>query len=268
MQIARFIDAHGHTLSGKLIDQNTAVPIRGEMFGTHEFRGDPVRVARLIAPVDPPNIIAIGLNYRKHAEEQELAKMPSEPLIFLKATTALCGPGDAIVLPASAPTEVDYEAELAIVVGRRARNVSEQDAMGFVLGFTCANDVSARDCQKLRDKQWARGKSFDSFCPLGPVIVTPDEIDGQSAAIRAILNGRVMQESNTSDMIFSIRQIVSFVSHQFTLLPGTVILTGTPEGVGFARKPPVYLKPGDAIAIEIDGVGRLENPVVADPSLK
>ncbi len=268
MRIARFIDSHGHTLTGKLIDAETAVPIRGELFGAHEFRGDPVRVARLIAPVDPPNIVAIGLNYRKHAEEQGLTKLPEEPLIFLKATTALCAPGDAIVLPASAPTEVDYEAELAVVIGGRARNVSEQDALGVVLGFTCANDVSARDCQKVRDKQWARGKSFDTFCPLGPTIVTPDEVDGQAAAIRATLNGRVMQDSNTSDMIFSIRQIISFVSHQFTLLPGTVILTGTPEGVGFARKPAVYLKAGDTIAIEIDGVGRLENTVRAESSSK
>lgn len=266
MRIARFIDVHGHTLTGKLIDAETAVPIRGELLGAHEFRGDPVRVSRLLAPVNPPNIIAIGLNYRKHAEEQGLAKLPIEPLIFLKATSSLCGPGDEIVLPASAPAEVDYEAELAIVIGRRGRNVSEADALGLVLGFACANDVSARDCQKVRDKQWARGKSFDTFCPLGPAIVTPDEVDGQNAGIRATLNGRVMQSSNTSDMIFSIRQIISFVSHQFTLLPGTVILTGTPEGVGFARKPPVYLRAGDTIAIEIDGVGRMENRVVADAS--
>lgn len=264
MRIARFIDAHGHTLTGRLIDQETAVPIRGELFGEHEFRGDPERVTRLLAPVQPPNIIAIGLNYRKHAEEQGLTKLPAEPLIFLKATTSVCGPGDQIELPRSAPGEVDYEAELGVVIGRRARNVSEADAMGVVLGFVCANDVSARDCQKVRDKQWARGKSFDTFCPLGPVIVTPDEVDGQNASIRSALNGRVMQSSNTSDMIFSIRQIISYVSHQFTLLPGTVILTGTPEGVGFARKPPVYLKSGDTIAIEIDGVGRLENRVGAE----
>jgi 2-keto-4-pentenoate hydratase/2-oxohepta-3-ene-1,7-dioic acid hydratase in catechol pathway len=224
-----------------------------------------MRIETFLSPAGPPNVVGIGLNYRKHAEEQGLKSLPKEPLIFLKATTSVIGPGEPIVLPHAAPDEVDYEAELAIVMGKKARNVSEDDAIGFVLGFTCANDVSARDCQKVRDKQWARGKSFDTFCPLGPVIVTPDEIDAQNAPIRAILNGKVMQESNTSDMIFSIRQLVSFVSHQFTLLPGTVILTGTPEGVGFARQPPVYLRPGDSIAIEIDGIGRLENPVVADP---
>jgi len=218
----------------------------------------------LIGSVLPPNVIAIGLNYRKHAEEQGLAKLPAEPLIFLKATTSVIGPGEPIVLPHSAPGEVDFEAELAVVIGKRARNVSDDDAMEFVLGFTCANDVSARDCQKVRDKQWARGKSFDTFCPLGPVIVTPDELDGQSAPIRSILNGKVMQASNTADMIFSIRHLISFVSHQFTLLPGTILLTGTPEGVGFARKPPIYLRAGDTIAVEIDGIGRLENPVVAD----
>lgn len=223
------------------------------------------RLPKSVDRIQPPNIVAIGLNYRKHAEEQGLTKLPAEPLIFLKATTSVIGPGEAIVLPHSAPSEVDFEAELAVVIGKKARNVSEDDAMGYVLGFTCANDVSARDCQKVRDKQWARGKSFDTFCPLGPVIVTPDEIDGQNAPIRSILNGKVMQESNTADMIFSIRHLISFVSHQFTLLPGTVILTGTPEGVGFARKPPIYLRAGDTIAIEINGIGRLENRVIADP---
>src|SRR5262249_9825340 len=218
----------------------------------------------VLAPVEPPNVIAIGLNYRKHAEEQGLRTSASEPLIFLKATSSVIGPGEPIVLPHSAPSEVDYEAELGIVIGKKARNVSEAAALDFVLGFTCANDISARDCQKTRDKQWARGKSFDTFCPLGPVIVTPDEIDAQNAAIRSILNGRVMQESNTADMIFSIRRLISFVTHQFTLLPGTVILTRTPEGVGFARKPPIYLKAGDTIAVEIDGIGRLENPVIGD----
>ncbi len=265
MKFARFLNTRGMLAAGTLVSPTVAAPLRGEMFSPHEFGNELEQIAKLLSPVCPPNVIAIGLNYRKHAEEQGLTKLPAEPLIFLKATTSVIGPGDPIDLPHSAPSEVDFEAELAVVIGKKARNVSEDSAMDFVLGFTCANDVSARDCQKVRDKQWARGKSFDTFCPLGPVIVTPDEIDGQNAPIRSILNGKVMQESNTADMIFSIQQLISFVSHQFTLLPGTVILTGTPEGVGFARKPPIYLRPGDTIAVEIDGIGRLENPVIADP---
>jgi len=264
MKLVRFIDKNGDPAAGRFIDATSAVRAQGDLFGKPTVEIASTQIEKLLAPVEPPNVIAIGLNYRKHAEEQGLKTLPAEPLIFLKATTSVIGPGDPIVLPHSAPSEVDYEAELAVVIGKRARNVPESTAMDFVLGFTCANDVSARDCQKVRDKQWARGKSFDTFCPLGPAIVTPDELDAQNAAIRSILNGRVMQESNTADMIFSIRRLISFVSHQFKLLPGTVILTGTPEGVGFARKPPVYLRPGDTIAIEIDGVGRLENPVVSD----
>ncbi len=268
MRIVRFLDSDGRHHIGRLVEPGRATVMRGELFGPHTFDGPAVPVERLLAPVDPPNVIAIGLNYRRHAEEQGLKGLPAEPLIFLKATTAVCGPGDAIVLPRSAPNEVDFEAEIAVIIGRRAKNVSETAALDFVLGYTCANDVSARDCQKVRDKQWARGKSFDTFCPIGPLMVTPDELDGQRCRIRSRLNDSVMQDSNTSDMIFSIRQLVSFVSHQFTLLPGTLLLTGTPEGVGFARQPPVYLRSGDTIAIEIEGIGRLENPVTADaPSL-
>lgn len=264
MRFARFKDDAGRVGCGRLIAPDRAMPLRGDLFGPHEFAGEPVRIARFLAPVDPPNILAIGLNYRKHAEEGGVRTMPVEPLIFIKATTSLQHPGEPIRLPRSAPSEVDYEAELAIVIGRRARNVSEADALSVVLGFTCANDVSARDCQKVRDKQWARAKSFDTFCPLGPALVTPDEFDPDRAPIRSMLNGRIMQDSNTSDMIFPVRKLVSFISQQFTLLPGTVILTGTPEGVGFVRKPPVYLREGDTVAIEIEGIGRLENPVRAE----
>src|SRR5262249_42807698 len=266
MKLVPLIDKMGDPAAGRFRDAPSAGGARGDFFGKPPVEITTTQIEKLFAPIEPPNVIAIGLNYRKHAEEQGLNTLPAEPLIFLKATTSVIGPGDPIVLPHSAPSEVDYEAELAVVIGKRARNVPESTAMDFVLGFTGATDVWARDCQKVRDKQWARGKSFDTFCPLGPVIVTPDELDAQNAAIRSILNGRIMQESNTADMIFSIRRLISFVTHQFTLLPGTVILTRTPEGVGFARKPPVYLRPGDTIAIEIDGVGRLENPVKSDPN--
>lgn len=213
---------------------------------------------RLLAPVVPPNVIAIGLNYKRHALETK-HHFPERAVIFLKATTSVVGPGDAIRLPAIAPDEVDYEAELAIVIGKRAKNLSEADALSAVFGYTCANDVSARDCQTRLDTQWARGKSFDTFCPLGPCVATG--LDGDALPISSRLNGAVMQESNTSDMIFGVRQIVSFCSRNMTLLPGTVILTGTPEGVGFTRKPPVFLREGDVIEVEIDGIGTLRNPV-------
>ena len=217
---------------------------------------------KLLAPVCPPNVIALGLNYRKHAVESQM-KLPERPLMFLKATTSVIGPNDPIVLPHMAPTEVDYEAELCLVIGKTARNVSEAEALEYVMGYTCGNDVSARDCQiRLDGGQWARGKSFDTFCPLGPWIET--DLDPDNVAIGSRLNGQTMQASNTSDLIFNCRQLVSYLSHSLTLLPGTVIMTGTPEGVGFVRQPPVYMQAGDVIEIEIEGIGVLRNPVVAD----
>lgn len=259
MRIARFQAEDGRTLIGRLVDERHALPINGDVFGRHSFAEQLVGVARLLAPVQPPNIFAIGRNYAAHAAETG-SRLPEAPLIFMKATTSVLDPSGTIELPQPAPDEVDFEAELAIVIGRRGRRISESDAMSAVLGFTCANDVSARDCQR-NDKQWARAKGFDTFCPIGPWMVTPDEINPDACAIRSRLNGEVMQNSNTADMIHSCAKLVSYVSHQFTLLPGTLILTGTPEGVGMARKPPVFLKPGDRIDIEIDGIGVLSNRV-------
>jgi len=155
---------------------------------------------------------------------------------------------------------VDFEAELAVIIGRRTRNVGQHDALQYVLGYTCANDVSARDCQR-NDRQWTRAKGFDTFCPLGPCIAPASEFDPARACIRSVLNGQVMQSDSTANMIFGVAELVSYLSRQFTLLPGTVICTGTPAGVGFARKPPVYLKHGDIVSIEIDGIGELTNPV-------
>jgi 2-keto-4-pentenoate hydratase/2-oxohepta-3-ene-1,7-dioic acid hydratase in catechol pathway len=169
----------------------------------------------------------------------------------------------AIELPRIAPDHVDYEAELAVVIGKTARHVSEQDALDYVFGYTCANDVSQRLCQKTLDRQWARGKSFDTFCPLGPWIET-GIADPQTLGIRSRLNGETMQDSNTGRLIFDVRRLVSYISDAMTLLPGTVILTGTPDGVGDARDPAVYLRDGDTIEIEIDGIGTLSNPVVAE----
>lgn len=222
----------------------------------------PLDQVRLLAPITPPNVIAIGLNYRKHAIESQMA-IPERPVIFFKTTTAVSGPGDPIMLPSMAPDEVDYECELVMVIGKRAKHVSEEQALDYVLGYTCGNDVSARDCQTRLDAQWARGKSFDTFAPLGPWIET--ELDPDHVRVMTRLNGQVMQDSNTADLIFSCRELISYLSDAMTLLPGTVIMTGTPSGVGFARKPPVFLKPGDTVEIEIEGIGTLSNPVIAEP---
>jgi 2-keto-4-pentenoate hydratase/2-oxohepta-3-ene-1,7-dioic acid hydratase in catechol pathway len=261
MRIARFLTDGGRQALGRLADEGTAYPLVGELFGELTFAPQSVPVRAWLPPVDPLNIFAIGRNYPAHVAETG-ARRPEQPLIFLKATTALLAPGEPIRLPRSAPDEVDFEAELAIVIGRRARRLSAAAALDYVLGYTCANDVSARDCQR-GDKQWTRAKSFDTFCPLGPWLVTADALNPDDCAIRSRLNGRTMQEARTSVMIFSCAALVSYLSHQFTLLPGTVILTGTPEGVGMARQPPVFLRPGDRIEVEVEGIGTLSNPVAA-----
>ncbi|MBK8913522.1 MAG: fumarylacetoacetate hydrolase family protein [Phycisphaerales bacterium] len=266
MKLVRFEAADGRVHCGEWLDGGRARVVPGGLFAAAggAAGGEVLTVRRLLAPVEPPNIFAIGLNYRRHAAETG-AELPSAPLVFLKATTAVLDPDAAIVLPRQAPSEVDFEAELAIVIGRSARRVEPAAALSHVLGYCCANDVSARDCQKRIDRQWARGKSFDTFCPLGPWIVTADELPAPDrCAIRCRVNGAVMQESTTADMIFPCAELISYLSHQFTLRPGTVILTGTPEGVGTARKPPVYLRPGDRVSVEIEGIGVLENGVEAD----
>jgi 2-keto-4-pentenoate hydratase/2-oxohepta-3-ene-1,7-dioic acid hydratase in catechol pathway len=262
-KIARFRMTDGVVRYGVLEGGNTFRLIGGDIFGQWFLKPDtvPMEQVKLLAPVDPPNVIAIGLNYRKHAEESKAA-LPERPILFIKATTAVCGPEDNIVLPKAAPNEVDYECEIAIVIGKKAHGVSEEHALDYVLGYTCGHDVSARDCQLRLDKQWARGKSFDTFAPLGPWIET--ELDPDNARICTRLNGKTMQDGNTNDMIFSCRQLIAHISQSITLLPGTVIMTGTPSGVGFARVPPIFLRPGDVVEIEIEGIGVLRNSVVAE----
>ncbi|MGD0764783.1 MAG: fumarylacetoacetate hydrolase family protein [Dehalococcoidia bacterium] len=214
---------------------------------------------KLLAPVpNPSKIIAIGLNYRDHAREQGVP-IPDRPIIFAKFPTSVIGPGDTIAWDPALTQQVDYEAELAFVIGKTARNVAEKDAITYVAGYTCANDVSARDLQ-FGDRQWVRGKSLDTFCPLGPLLVTADEIpDPQNLAVRAILNNQVMQDSSTAEMIFGVAELVAFISRAFTLLPGDVVLTGTPHGVGVFRDPPLFLKDGDRVVVEIERIGCLEN---------
>src|SRR5437868_9319086 len=215
------------------------------------------------APVhDPRKIVCIGLNYKDHAAESGAA-IPNEPILFNKYATALIGHGAPIVLP-PVSQEVDYEAELVIVVGKRGRNIPAASASEFAAGDTVGHDVSARDWQLKKDgKQWMAGKTFDTFAPAGPVLVTADEVpDPRNLGIRLRLNGQTMQDSTTKQLIFGVGELLAYLSQVFTLEPGDMIFTGTPPGVGFARKPPVFLKGGDVVEVEIDGLGVLRNPVV------
>jgi 5-carboxymethyl-2-hydroxymuconate isomerase len=210
----------------------------------------------------PQKIVCIGLNYRDHAAEGAI-EAPQRPLLFAKWPNTLIGPGEDIVLPAEVTQRVDYEAELGVVIGRTASRVSVDDALDVVAGYLCANDVSARDLQ-FGDGQWTRGKSLDTFCPVGPAMVPAAEIpDPQALRVRTLLNGEVMQDASTADMIFGVAQLIAFVTEAITLEPGDLLLTGTPAGVGAFREPPVWLAPGDSVSIEIDGVGTLTNPVRA-----
>ena len=224
----------------------------------------PLSEARLHAPVDRPGkIIGIGLNYEDHARETG-AEAPEKPIVFAKYPNTVVGQGDAIRIP-PITEQVDYEAELAVFIGRAARNVSEDEALEYVFGYANCNDVSSRDLQFSEGGQWTRSKSIDTFCPLGPYLVTAEEVpDPQNFSVRSILNGEVMQDGTTSDMIFTVAQLISFLSTGMTLMPGDVIATGTPAGVGFARDPKVFLKPGDEVTIEIEGLGSLTNPVEAE----
>ena len=206
----------------------------------------------------PGKIVCVGLNYRDHAEESGM-ELPERPLLFAKWPSSLIGPGEPIVLPEQA-REVDYEAELGVVIGTRASRVAVEDALDHVSGYLCANEVSARDVQ-FADGQWTRGKSFDTFGPVGPVVPASEVPDPQALRIRCLLNGDVVQDSSTAQMVFTVAEVIAFVSDGITLEPGDLILTGTPAGVGLGRKPPVYLADGDEVTVEIEGIGSLTNPV-------
>jgi len=261
MRIARF-QMSGGKIGYGVVRGETIHPICGGVFGKWEETGEglPLGGVRLLAPVVPVNIVAIGRNYREHAKENN-ADVPQAPIVFLKPTSALNDPGAPILLPRMAPSQVDYEAELAVVIGKTAKRVPEKKALEYVLGYACGHDVSARDCQ-FADAQWARGKSFDTFAPMGPWIET--ELDPTSCDVVGRLNGQIMQQSNTRELIFPVAALVSYLSECMTLQPGTVILTGTPAGCGFARQPPVWLKEGDVFEVEIGGIGTLRNPVALE----
>lgn len=217
---------------------------------------------RLCAPIfQPSKIVAVGLNYIDHCKEAGLP-VPPEPVLFSKFPGSVTGPYDDLHWPESVSREVDYEVELAIVIGRRGRNIAEENALDHVCGYSVVNDVSARDQQFANAKQWDRSKSFDTFCPWGPWIVTRDEIpDPHNLTVRTILNGREMQNSNTKNLIFNVNRIIAYASQGTTLLPGDLIPTGTPFGVGFSRKPPVFLKHGDVCECEVEHIGRIINKV-------
>jgi 2-keto-4-pentenoate hydratase/2-oxohepta-3-ene-1,7-dioic acid hydratase in catechol pathway len=221
----------------------------------------PLREAKLASPIpDPQKIVCIGMNYRDHCEEQK-KPLPDRPIIFAKFPSALVGHNEPIVKP-PLTSQLDYEAELAVVIGKKGKNVPEEEALSCVAGYTIMNDVTARDIQ-FSDGQWVRGKTFDTFAPAGPYLVTKDEIpDPQDLTIRLTVNGEVRQNSTTSNMIFSVAFLVSYISRVCTLLPGDIISTGTPGGVGVFRKPPTFLKPGDMVSVEIEKLGTLTNPVV------
>ncbi len=208
----------------------------------------------------PGKIVCVGLNYKDHAEEQGV-EAPKAPLFFAKYTTSLIGPGDAIVIPPIV-TQCDYEAELGVVIGRSVRGVSKENAFEAVAGYLCANDVSARDLQ-FSDGQWTRGKSPDTFCPVGPLVPASEIADPHNLRIRAIVNGEVLQDSTTANLIFGIDEIISYAAQTSTLEAGDLILTGTPAGVGIFRDPKRLLEPGDSVTIEIEGLGELTNPVIA-----
>jgi 2-keto-4-pentenoate hydratase/2-oxohepta-3-ene-1,7-dioic acid hydratase in catechol pathway len=278
------IQRDGDTEPGVLLD-GRAIPIQGAGFasvleviaggadaqaqvrrwiaGPTSSHGLDPAVLTFAAPIPrPPKLICIGLNYRDHAAESKLA-IPEVPTMFAKFPTAVIGPGQPIVLPKNS-TKPDYEAEFAVVIGRRGRHVAEDDWRDYVFGYTILNDVSARDFQ-MATSQWMIGKTFDTFAPFGPAIVTADEIaDPHNLRISLTLNGETMQDSSTGNLIFKLPQLIAYLSSVFTLEPGDVIATGTPAGVGFARKPPRWLRPGDEVRIQIEGLGELVNPVVAE----
>lgn len=263
MKIIRYLDSDGTSHHG-VQHAGGATRLDGCLLGEHQDSGEPADLQKLLAPVQPMDILCIGLNYRRHAEEGG-ADIPEHPILFMKTSSSIQNPADPIILPRHLKSDaVDFECELAVVIGSECKNVTPDRALEHVLGYTCANDVSARDWQmKYGGSQWCRGKTFDTFCPLGPCLVTADEIpDPNSLQIRTVLNGTVMQDWNTNDMIFDVPQLISFLSGSTTLRPGTVILTGTPHGIGGARVPPVFLADGDTITIEIDKIGELTNPVV------
>ena len=263
MKLIRYQDSSSRTRYATEVN-GAYKQVEGDILGDFAITEETAEVAKVLAPVDPEIILCIGLNYKFHAEESGMPP-PEFPILFIKGRNALQNPGDPVEIPtALASHKVDYECELAVVIGKPCKNATEENALDYVLGYTCANDISARDWQiQFGGGQWCRGKTFDTFAPMGPCLVTAEEIqDPNSLGIKTILNGEAVQDWNTNDMIFNVPQLIAFLSGSTTLLPGTVILTGTPQGVGAARKPPLFLKAGDTVTVEIEKIGQLTNPII------
>lgn len=267
MRIIRFLDDHGCCHWGQQVGEDEVLLLEGDLVEGLRDTGRRATVRKLLCPLAPSAILAVGLNYRQHAQETG-QEVPKRPVLFMKNPASVQHPGDPISVPRCCyrGPEVDYEVELAVVIARPAKDLRAKEALDHVLGYTVANDVSARRWQKHGGRgQWMRSKSFDTFCPMGPALVTPEDLpDPQTLRLRTWLNRELMQDASTSDMIFSVAEVIAEISTDMTLLPGTVILTGTPSGVGVARRPPLFLQPGDLVEMEIERIGRLVSPVV-DP---
>ena len=260
MKVIRYRDPRGSVGYAALQQDGRALRLSGDIYGELAVTGDIADVKQALAPIVPSMIWCIGLNYRRHAIEARM-NIPQVPVVFAKGPNALQGPDAPVIIPSAAPAEIDYEGELVVVIGKACKNVTRERALDYVLGYTCGNDVSARDWQlKTGGSQWCRGKTFDTFAPIGPCLVTTDEITNpNSLRLRTVVNGKTMQEDNTSDMIFDVPTLIEFLSKSTTLLPGTVIFTGTPFGVGMGQNPPLWLKDGDVVEVEIEGIGTLTN---------
>ena len=267
MKIIRFVPAGEEApVYGEMIDENSAKLIEGDIFGEYSLSDKTIEIDKLLAPVEPSMIFAIGLNFADHAAEFDLP-VPDYPVLFMKAPTAVQNPGDPIEIPTHlASHQVDYEAELVVIIKKECKNATPENALDYVLGYTCGNDVSARDWQKdFGGGQWCRGKSFATFAPIGPCLVTPDEItDPQALQLSSTVNGELRQSSTTANHIFSVRELIVFLSGSTILPAGTAIFTGTPSGAGLARNPQVWLKEGDEVCIEIEGIGKLTNTVSSE----
>jgi 2-keto-4-pentenoate hydratase/2-oxohepta-3-ene-1,7-dioic acid hydratase in catechol pathway len=263
MKLIRYEDSSGTIHYAAKRADGSYVRIEGEPFGKHSLTQQAADVRKILAPVAPVAIWCIGQNYRQHAAEVGMSA-GEYPVAFMKAVNTVQNPGGPILVPERAETnELDYEAELVVVIGKPCKDVSRERALDYVAGYTCGNDVSARDWQlKKGGSQWCRGKSFDTFAPIGPCLVTPDEIaDPNALRIQTKINGRIRQDGNTADMVRDVATLIEFLSQSTTLLPGTLIFTGTPHGVGMAQKPPLWLKPGDEVSVIIEKIGTLTNPV-------
>jgi 2-keto-4-pentenoate hydratase/2-oxohepta-3-ene-1,7-dioic acid hydratase in catechol pathway len=263
MKIIRYEDLDGSIRRAAEQPDGSYLRIEGELFGRFDVTSEATNIKRKLAPVAPSMIWCIGQNYRRHSEEVGM-DVPEHPVVFAKGLNAVQAPDGPIWIPAQAKSsEIDYEGELVVVIGKESKDVTRDRALDYVAGYTCGNDVSARDWQlKMGGSQWCRGKSFDSFAPIGPCLVTPDSIgDPGSLEIQTTVNGRIMQNGNTREMIHDVPALVEFLSQSTTLLPGTVIFTGTPQGVGMAQNPPLWLKDGDEVSVMIEKIGILTNRV-------